>query len=82
MPWNFAFKKKKLIQGVDIATAKRGYSDGQAWIQRRLGVDPVTVCCGTFPSLTVASIASLSLYLGFAVSIATSSCHYRESLDI
>ena len=31
--------KKNLIQSVDIATARRGYRDGQAWIQRRPGMD-------------------------------------------
>ena len=27
---------------MDTATARRGYSNGQAWIQRRLGVDIAT----------------------------------------
>ena len=33
---------------MDTATARRGYSDDQAWIQRRLGVDTGTACRGTF----------------------------------
>ena len=32
----------KKFTAVDIATARRGYSDGSAWIQRRHGVDTVT----------------------------------------
>ena len=36
----FAFKKK-LIQSVDTATARHGYREGKAWIQRRSSVDIV-----------------------------------------
>ena len=32
----------KLIQSVDTATPRRGYRDGQAWIQRWPGVDTKT----------------------------------------
>ena len=33
---------KKNFTAVDTATARRGYIDGKAWIQRRLGVDTAT----------------------------------------
>jgi len=39
----------KNFTAMDTATARRGYSDGQAWIQRWLGVDTATAFRGTFP---------------------------------
>jgi len=38
----FAFFFFKLIQSMDTATARRGYRDGKAWLQRRPGMDTAT----------------------------------------
>ena len=43
----------KNFTAVDTATARRGYSDGLAWIQRRPGVDTETARCGYSDSVVI-----------------------------
>ena len=71
----------KLIQSVDTATARRGYRDGKAWIQRRQGMAIATsyswVCIFFFKTLYRAWIQRHP-----GVDIETARRGYRKSLDI
>ena len=62
--------------------AKRGYSDGAAWIQRRRGVDTETAKRGYSDGVPWNFSKSDHRRYSIPVAIEMSSCRYSDDLDI